>query len=68
MIMIIIVIILIKIIIPIVIIIMIVIEQIDMLGDHESKNHSYSIPKLLASVWVVAAKHIVLSSEDNLSH
>ena len=39
-----------------------------MLGDHDPKNHSLSIPKLLASVWAVAAKHIALSFEDNLSH
>ena len=39
-----------------------------MLGDHDPQNHSLSIPKLLGSVWVVAAKHITLSSEDNLSH
>ena len=39
-----------------------------MLGDHFPKKNSPNIPKLLASVWVVAAKHIVLSSKDNLSH
>ena len=39
-----------------------------MLGDHDPQNHSPSIPKLLGSVWVVAAKYIVRSSEDNLSH
>ena len=38
-----------------------------MLGDHDPQNHSPSIPKLLGSVWVVAAKHIALSSLDNLS-
>ena len=39
-----------------------------MLGDHDPQIHSPSIPKLLASVWVIAAKQIALSSEDNLSH
>ena len=39
-----------------------------MLGDHDLQNHSPNIPKVLTSAWVVAAKHIVLSSEDNLSH
>ena len=39
-----------------------------MLGDHDSQNNSPSIAKLFGSVWVVAAKHIVLSFEDNLSH
>ena len=38
-----------------------------MLGDLDLQNHSPSIPKLLGSVWVVAAKHIVLWCEDNLS-
>ena len=39
-----------------------------MLDDHEFRNHSPSIPKLLASVWLVAAKHIAVSSIDILSH
>ena len=39
-----------------------------MLGDHDPLNHSPSIPKLLASVWVVAAKHIALSYDDDLRH
>ena len=37
-----------------------------MLGDHEPKNHLPSIPKLQALVWVVAAKPIALSSENNV--
>ena len=39
-----------------------------MLGDHDPLNHSPSISKLLVLVLVVAAKHIALWCEDNLSH
>ena len=33
-----------------------------MLSEHDAQNHSPSIPKLLGSTWVVAAKHIAVLS------